>query len=69
MTKQQTTPKRLMRLPEVKRITGLSKSSIYDRMNEGIFPKSVPLGGRTVGWVESEVDEWVETRIASRGGI
>ena len=69
MTKQQTTPKRLMRLPEVQRITGLSKSSIYDRIKDKHFPKSVPLGGRSVAWVESEVNEWVETQIASRGVI
>ena len=58
--------RKLIRKNTVIEITGLSKSSIYDRMNAGQFPKSVPLGGRSVAWVESEVIEWVEAQIAHR---
>ena len=54
---------RFLRLPEVKTITSLSRSTIYLRMEEGAFPRSVSLGGRAVGWVESEVLEWVTRRI------
>jgi prophage regulatory protein len=46
--------------------TGLSRSSIYDRIAAGEFPKPVPLGGRSVGWLESEIIEWQKARIAER---
>ena len=55
---------RFLRLPEVRIITGLSKSSIYARIAEGAFPAPVPLGGRAVGWVEVEVIQWAYDRIA-----
>jgi len=56
----------LIRLPEVKRLTGLSTTEIYRRMAEGRFPKSVPLGAKAVAWIESEVRGWVASRIAER---
>jgi prophage regulatory protein len=55
---------RFLRLPEVRRITGLSKSSIYARIAEGTFPAPVPLGGKAVGWIEAEVNQWVYDRIS-----
>lgn len=69
MTNQTKTTQRLMRMNEVIRITGLSRSSIYDRMNAGRFPKSVSLGCRSVAWVESEVMDWVENQIAQRDEV
>ena len=60
---------RFLRLPEVQRRTGLSRSTIYVRLEQGLFPRPVSLGGRAVGWIESEVDEWIRERIAaSRDG-
>ena len=56
---------RFLRLPEVKRVTGFGRSTIYDKMKEG-FPKPVPLSGGAVGWAESEIAEWQATRIAER---
>lgn len=57
----------IQRLPEVKRSTGLSRSTIYMRIAEGKFPKPVSLGSRAVGWLESEIQEWLQQRIeASR---
>jgi prophage regulatory protein len=57
----------ILRLPQVKSRTGLSRSSIYLRMANGEFPESISLGGRAVGWLEHDVDEWIVTRIeASR---
>ncbi|MFL1553681.1 AlpA family transcriptional regulator, partial [Pseudomonas sp. D47] len=50
---------RLIRLKEVKHATGLGRSTIYKYIEEGNFPKSVPLGERAVAWVESEVVGWV----------
>ena len=57
----------ILRLPAVKARTGLSRSTIYLRISEGRFPKPVSLGGRAVGWVEAEVDDWLNEQIeASR---
>ena len=62
-------PIRILRLPEVMARTGLSRSTIYVRLEQGRFPKPIPLGGRAVGWIESEIDAWIRDRIAeSRGG-
>ena len=57
---------RLIKLEEVKNISGLGRTSIYMFMKEGQFPKSVSLGGRAVAWVEDEVFEWVQSKIYSR---
>lgn len=54
---------RIVRLPEVKSLTGLSRSTLYDRMKVGSFPHTIPLGGRLVGWLESDVKTWIEGRI------
>lgn len=54
----------LIRLPEVQRRTGYSKAWIYRLLKEGRFPKSVKIGSRAIAFVESEVDQWIEQRIA-----
>jgi prophage regulatory protein len=59
---------RLIRLNEVIRITGLSRSRIYQYISEDKFPDNVSLGGRSVAWVESEVYRWVDSVIGRRGG-
>lgn len=57
----------ILRLPIVKIRTGLSRSSIYLRMANGEFPASVSLGGRAVGWLEEDINNWLEEKIdASR---
>lgn len=53
----------ILRLPQVKVRTGLSRSLIYLFIKEGKFPKQVNLGDRAVGWLESEIDRWIESRI------
>jgi prophage regulatory protein len=50
---------RLVRLPEVKRRTGMSRSTIYRRMDEGRFPQTVPMEGNIAAWREREIAEWV----------
>ncbi len=57
-------PTRFLRLPEVMERTGLSRSTIYVRLAAGRFPRPVALGGRAVGWIEAEIEEWVAERIA-----
>jgi len=60
----------ILRLPAVKAITGLSRSSIYLRVAKGGFPEPVNLGGRAVGWVEAEVQAWLKRRVeASRPAL
>ena len=61
---------KILRLSDVKAKTGLSRSTIYLRMAEGIFPQRISLGSRAVGWINSEVIDWIEHRISeSRGGV
>lgn len=55
-----------LRLPEVMKRTGLGRSTLYSLISEGEFPRAVLLSKRLVGFVESEVDAWVWTKIALR---
>ena len=57
------TQHKLLRLPQVKQTTGLSKSTIYARIAEGTFPKQIPLGPRLVVWVESDIQKWIGLQI------
>ena len=60
--------KRLLRLPQVKSATGLSKSTIYARIAEGTFPKQIPIGPRLVVWVESDIQNWIAEQVAATRG-
>ena len=60
---------KLLRLPEVKATTGLSKSSIYARISEGTFPKQIPLGPRLVVWVEADIQNWISEQVSAARGI
>ena len=77
-----TTPKqkqRFIRLNEVLSRTGFGRTSIYRKMEDGSFPKSLKLGGppkdpnifdsSAVAWIEEEVDQWIESRIEDRVSI
>jgi prophage regulatory protein len=57
---------RIIKLKEVMGCTGLGRSSIYKQISDGKFPKSVSLGDRAVGWIDSEVEDWILSRIAER---
>ena len=59
---------KLLRLPQVKATTGLSKSSIYARISEGAFPKQIPLGPRLVVWVESDIQNWIAEQVSAARG-
>ena len=56
----------LLRLPQVKARTGLSRSGLYRRIAAGDFPAPCKLGVRASAWPESEVSAWCEARIAAR---
>ena len=59
----------ILRLPDVIARTGLSRSSIYLRIANEAFPRSVSLGGRAVGWLEKDIEDWLAEKIeASREG-
>ena len=53
----------ILRLPAVKSRTGLSRSSIYLRISQGVFPEQISLGGRAVGWLEREIDDWLKQQV------
>jgi prophage regulatory protein len=55
---------KVIRRPEVLNKTGWSKSTLYNRINDGVFPPSISLGERAVGFVESECDKVVQAMIA-----
>lgn len=59
----------IIRLPEVQRRTGYSKAWIYRLIALGEFPKQIKLGVKSVGFVESEINEWIDNKInSSRNG-
>lgn len=59
---------RILRRPEVEYLTGLSCTTIYDRMASNEFPRSIPLGGRMVGWKLSSIENWIEGQAEKAGG-
>jgi prophage regulatory protein len=61
-----TTPERLLRLPDVTAKVGLGKSSIYEGVRLGTFPRPVKLSRRAVCWPASAIDAWIADRI--KGG-
>ncbi len=58
---------KVIRLQQVMQMTGLGRSTVYKYVSENWFPKPIPLGGRSVGWLESEVVEWIMARVSERG--
>jgi prophage regulatory protein len=58
-----------LRRKQVEARTGLSRSTIYLYIKNGAFPKPVPLGPRAVGWLESDIGDWIAERLkAARDG-
>ncbi len=56
-------PEKIIRLQAVKARCGLSRSTLYNRIAAGKFPSQVSLGPRSVGWLESEINAWIASRI------
>jgi len=54
---------KILRLPTVKEKSGLSRSTIYLRIKKGDFPKPISLGDRAVGWLEKDIEDWLEQKI------
>ena len=59
----------ILRRPQVQQRTGLSRSTLYQYIKDGEFPKSIALGPRSVGWLESDISDWIAERVKiSRSG-
>ena len=56
-------PDRLLRMPEVQRLTGLRRSAIYEQMQHGTFPQSVKVGPRATTWSEASIQAWIAERL------
>lgn len=54
---------RLLRLPEVRELTGLPTSTIYAKIAEGTFPRQIKLSARSVAWDGSQIDSWISARL------
>lgn len=65
---QQPQSRKFIKLQQVKELCGLSKAEVYRRIDIGTFPKQINLGPRCVAWIEAEVIDWVEARIAESRG-
>jgi len=59
-------PTRILRLPEVIARVGLRRASVYAYVKDGRFPAPIVLGARAVGWLESEIEAWLQDRIQRR---
>ena len=59
----------LLKMPEVRAKTGLSRSHLYALAQNGEFPKPLKLSERSSAWVESEVQDWIDSRIAQRDEV
>ena len=57
---------KLLRLPSVCAKTGIERDTVYRGVKEGWFPKPVKISDRASGWVQSEIDEFIQNRIAER---
>lgn len=54
--------RKILRLRDVEAVTGLSKSSVYQMMQDGTFPRAVKLTAKAVGWFEDEIEAWLSSR-------
>jgi prophage regulatory protein len=61
---EQPKSQRILRLDQVQQVTGLGRSCIYQMQALNQFPQRIKIGVRAVGWIESEVQQWLARRIA-----
>lgn len=64
--------KRILRIKQLSTIIGLARSTIYDRLNpksprhDPSFPKPIKLGMTSIGWLQTEVDQWIQSKVSER---
>lgn len=56
----------MLRLADVRQVTGVAKSTIYRWIDEGLFPRPVPIGPGSVAWRESEIAAWQNACVEAR---
>ncbi len=61
--------RRFVRIGEVSRMTGLPPSTVYQKMSDGSFPRSIRLGPRGTAWLEEELIDWQRARLAERQNL
>ena len=61
--------KKFLRLPEVISRIGFRRTAIYQKIAEGTFPAPVKLGPRAVAWLSTEIDAWIDERVAERDAV
>jgi len=59
---------KIIKLPAVRELTTLSSATIYRLISKGEFPKQIKLAERSSGWLKSEVDDWLESKVNQRDG-
>jgi prophage regulatory protein len=59
----------VLRRNEVEKATGLPRSTIYEKMAKGEFPKPIKLSAKSVGWLENEIIDWQKARIQQRDQV
>ncbi len=57
---------KLIKIKDVSVLTSLARATIYKYIKEGVFPKQINLGVNCVAWLESEVLDWIEEKVAQR---
>lgn len=58
---------KILRMPEVIEMTGLSSASIYKQIRLGLFPAGIKLTARCTGWALSDVEAWIKTKYSRQG--
>ena len=66
--RSETTSEAILRIREVLQRTGLSRSTLYNRIAKRQFPHQVSLGGRAVGWLKGDIEGWINERVHLRPG-
>ena len=61
--------KKFIKLPTVMDLTGYRRTAIYQKIAEGTFPAPVKLGPRAVAWLSTEIDAWIDERVAERDAV
>ena len=56
---------KLLRLADVRNRVPYSRSTIYQLISQGLFPKPISIGARAVAWLESDIDEWIAARVGN----
>ena len=59
----------IIKLPDVVKISSLSSASIYRLVKQGKFPKQIKLSERSSGWLLSEVNDWLDSKVQTRDDV